>query len=89
LEAGLGGAIPKGPSGGQTKSGASRSGSLWGEGLLGGEHVPDRFGQPAGDVDLGDLRAVAFAPLNAGWLRVTGTRARRPYNGDPPESEFS
>ena len=43
-EAGRGGAIPKGPSGGQRKTGASRSGSVWVEGLLVGEHVPDRFG---------------------------------------------
>ena len=27
------------------------------EGLVAGEHVPDRLGEPAGDVDLGDLRA--------------------------------
>jgi hypothetical protein len=36
-------------------SGASRS-SLGVEGLVGGEHVPDRFGEFAGDVDLRDFR---------------------------------
>ena len=58
LEAGSGGSIPKGPSGGQTKSGASRGGS---EGLVAGEHVPDRFGELSGDVDLGDLGAALAA----------------------------
>ena len=57
----LRGAIPKGPSGGQTKSGASRSRSLGCKGLLVGEHVPDRFGQAAGAVDLCDFHA-ALAP---------------------------
>jgi hypothetical protein len=60
LEAGLGGAIPKGPSGDQTKSGASRSRSGC-EGLIVGEHVPDRLGELSGDVDLGDPGA-ALAP---------------------------
>ena len=60
LEAGLGGAIPKGPSSGQTKSGASRSRSGC-EGLVVHEHVPDRLGELPGDVDLGDSRA-ALAP---------------------------
>ena len=32
-----------------------------GEGLFAGEHVPDRFGQPPGEVDLGDLGAALFA----------------------------
>jgi hypothetical protein len=40
----------------QTKSGASGS-----EGLVAGKHVPDRVGEPAGDVDLGDLGAALFA----------------------------
>ena len=61
---GIGGRLrgrnPKGPSGGQTKSGASRSG-LGVEGLVGGEHVPDRFGQLSGEVDLGDAGAALFA----------------------------
>ena len=52
------GSSPKGPSGGQTKSGASGS---WGEGLFAGEHVPDRFGQATRDVDLGDLVAALLA----------------------------
>src|SRR5512132_3069325 len=63
LEAGSGGSSPKGPSGGQTRSGASRGG---GEGLLVGEHVPDRFGELAGDVDLGDLGAALAAQAALG-----------------------
>ncbi len=51
-----GGASPYGPSGGQGVGGAFGS-----EGLLAGEHVPDRLGQPAGEVDLGDLGAALFA----------------------------
>ena len=39
-------------------SGASRSGS---EGLVVGEHVPDRLAELSGDVDLGDLGAALFA----------------------------
>ena len=31
------------------------------EGLVAGEHVPDRFGESAGEVDLGDLGATLFA----------------------------
>ena len=56
LEAGFGAQFHCGPSRGETKSGASRSGS-WCEGLVAGEHVPDRFGELAGDVDLGHLGA--------------------------------
>jgi hypothetical protein len=40
----------------QTKSGAS-----WGELLFARKHVPDRVGEPAGDVDLGDLGAALLA----------------------------
>lgn len=58
-EAGCGGAIPKGPSGGQTTSGASRSGRI--EGLVGGEHVPDRLGQLSREVDLRDAGAALLA----------------------------
>ena len=29
--------------------------------MLSGEHVPDRFGESAGEVDLGDLGAALFA----------------------------
>jgi hypothetical protein len=53
---GSGGAIPKGPSRGQTKRGACRS-----ERLVAGQHVPDRLGQAAGDVDLGDPGAALLA----------------------------
>src|SRR6266540_6873047 len=31
------------------------------EGLVAAEHVPDRFGEPAGEVDLGELGAALFA----------------------------
>jgi hypothetical protein len=29
--------------------------------LVAGEHVPDRFGEPAGEIDLRDLGAALFA----------------------------
>src|SRR5919106_3930291 len=51
-----GGASPYGPSGGQGVGGAFGS-----EGLVAGEHVPDRFGESAGEVDLGDLGAALLA----------------------------
>src|SRR6266511_2481237 len=68
-----GGASPWGPSGGQGVGGACRS-----EGLVAGEHVPDRFGESAGEVDLGDLGPPLLAdsglcPLVA--LAVSGVRA--------------
>src|SRR6266545_231385 len=56
LDASLAGASPKGRSCRLTKSGASGS-----EGLVSREHVPDRVGEPAGDVDLGDLGAALLA----------------------------
>src|SRR2546428_10216763 len=74
LERSLAGACPKGRSGRQTKSGASRS-----ELLVAGEHVPDRVGEPAGDVDLGDLGAALLAepPLvSLGALGVAGGLGR-------------
>src|SRR5688572_15843842 len=58
---------PLGPSGGQTKSGACRS-----EGLVAGKHVPDGFGEPAGDVDLGDLGAALLAEPALGGLIAVG-----------------
>jgi hypothetical protein len=36
-------------------------GGVGSEGLVVGEHVPDRFGELAGDVDLGDLGAALAA----------------------------
>src|SRR5438093_8541996 len=51
-----GSASPSGRSGGQAVGGACRS-----EGFVAGEHVPDRFGESAGEVDLGDLGAALFA----------------------------
>src|SRR4029077_14036948 len=54
--------VRKGRSGRQTKSGASGS-----ELLLAGKHVPDRVGESAGEVDLGDLGT----PLLAETLLVS------------------
>jgi hypothetical protein len=48
--------FPLGLSGSQTFSGACRS-----EGLLFCEDVPDRLGEAAGEVDLGDFGAALFA----------------------------
>src|SRR6266513_3556809 len=48
--------VRKGRSGRQTKSGASGS-----ELLLAGKHVPDRVGESARDVDLGDLGTALLA----------------------------
>src|SRR5512132_2710248 len=56
LDASLAGASPKGRSGRQTKSGASGS-----ELLVASKHVPDRVGEPTGDVELGDLGPALFA----------------------------
>ena len=56
LDASLSGASPKGRSGRQTNSGASGS-----ELLVSSEHVPDRMGEPPGDVDLGDLCAALLS----------------------------
>jgi hypothetical protein len=36
--------------------------------LLAGEHVPDRFGEAAGEVDLGDLGAALLADPRFGLL---------------------
>src|SRR5512144_546869 len=79
----LAGASPKGRSGRQTKSGASGS-----ELLIASEHLPDRVGEPAGDVDLGDLGApllaepalVALVALRVGGVaeRVHGRLEQRP-----------
>src|SRR4051812_20086354 len=53
----------KGLSGSQTNSGACRS-----EGLVAGEHVPDRLGELAGEVDLRDLGAALAAEATLGGL---------------------
>jgi hypothetical protein len=63
LDASLSGASPKGRSGRQTKSGASRS-----ELLIASEHVPDRLSEPAGDLDLGDLGAALLPQPALGAL---------------------
>jgi hypothetical protein len=58
---------------GQSERGACRS-----ERLVGGQHVPDRLGQPTGQIHLGDLRAALAAqpslraPVALGVDRVTG-----------------
>src|SRR5206468_12411623 len=49
-----------GPSCGQGRRGACRS-----KRLIGGQHVPDRFAQPAGDVDGGDLGSSFLAVLGS------------------------
>src|SRR4029450_3807774 len=66
-DASLSGASPKGRSGRQTKSGAS-----WSEGLVAREHVPDRVGEPAGDLDLGDLGAALLPQAALGALVALG-----------------
>jgi len=63
LDCSLAGASPKGRSCRQTKSGASGS-----ELLLAGKHGPDRVGEAAGDVDLGDLGAALLAEPALGAL---------------------
>ena len=56
-----------GLSGSQTDYGACRS-----EGLVSGQHVPDRLGEPAGEFDLGDLGAALFAEAASGALVALG-----------------
>ena len=76
LERSLAGACPKGRSRRQTKGGASGS-----ELLTSRKHVPDRVGEAAGDVDLGDLGAALFAEsalVALVALRVSGHGFRRP-----------
>src|SRR5262245_31392919 len=41
--------------------GQNLGGAFGGEGLVGGEHVPDGVGEAAGEVDLGDAGAALFA----------------------------
>ena len=65
-----------GLSGSQTKKGACRS-----EGLVAGEHVPDRLGELAGKVDLGDLGAALAAETTFGAL-VALTVERMGGGGD-------
>ena len=67
---------------GQTTSGASRGGSGV-ERLVAGEHLPDRFGEPAGDVDLGDLGAALLAQAALGLLVALGESvvAQRVHGG--------
>src|SRR4051795_12889279 len=64
----MGGLVPaahfqREPSGGQTKTGACRS-----ERLVAGEHVPDRLGELARELDLGDLGAALAAEAALGAL---------------------
>ena len=55
--------FPRGSSGGQGGWGACR-----GEGLVAGQHVPDRGCEVAGELDLGDFRAALFAEPLLGAL---------------------
>src|SRR5918998_2846981 len=83
LDVSLGAQFQRGRSGRQTNSGASGS-----ELLVARKHVPDRVGEPAGDVDLGDLGAallaepalVALVALGVGGVleRVHGGLEQRP-----------
>src|SRR6266511_5053105 len=43
-------------------------------GFVAGEHVPDRFGESAGEVDLGDLGAALFADARLRLLVAVGGR---------------
>jgi len=56
-----------GPSSGHGGGGACR-----GEGTVVGEHVPDRLGEPAGEVDLGDSGAALLAEPTLGALVALG-----------------
>src|SRR3954468_9968916 len=62
-----GGAFPKRAVRRLDDSGACRS-----EGLVAGEHVPDGLGEPAGEVDLGDLGAALAAEPALGVLVALG-----------------
>src|SRR5829696_5275438 len=62
-----GGAIPKRAVRRLDETGACRS-----EGLVAGEHVPDRFGELSGEVDLGDLGAALAAQALLGALIALG-----------------
>src|SRR6266581_2742869 len=72
-----GGASPSGPSGGQGVRGACRGG-----GMVAGEHLPDRFGEAAGEVDLGDFGAALFAePLFGVLVAVAVERVAAGVHG--------
>src|SRR6476469_1399374 len=58
--------VKNGLSGSQANNGACRSEGL--EWLVAGQHVPDRLGEPAGELDLGDLRAALAAQAALGAL---------------------
>src|SRR3954453_24160801 len=49
-----------------------KRGSCRSEGLVVGEHVPDRFGESAGEVDLGDLGSALAAEAALGVLVAPG-----------------
>jgi hypothetical protein len=58
--------VKKGLSSSQARNGACRSEGL--ERLVAGQHVPDRLGQLASQLDLGDLRAALAAQAALGAL---------------------
>jgi hypothetical protein len=79
----MGGLVPaahfqREPSGGQTKTGACPT-----EGLVAREHVPGRFGELAGEVDLGDLGAALAAEAALG-VSVAARRIRAGCCGAGP-----
>src|SRR3954469_18999583 len=56
-----------------SRQAARRKGAPAGaKGLVAGEHVPDRFGELAGEVDLGDLGAALAAEAALGVLIALG-----------------
>ena len=70
--------VQRGRSGRQTKSGASGR-----ELLVASKHVPDRVGEPTGDVDLGDLGATKKAIANT--VRVRAAALAAPVTTDAIE----
>ena len=49
--------------------------------MVAGEHVPDRLGEPAGDVDLRDFRAALFAETSlVGLVAIAVRLPRSPWN---------
>ena len=48
-------------------------------GLVAGEHVPDRLGEPAGEIDLRDLDAAQFADARFRLLVAVAMKAKAPH----------
>ena len=69
--------VKKGLSGSQARNGACRSEGL--ERLVAGQHVPDRLGQLASELDLGDFRAAL--PAEAAFGALVALLAQRMRGG--------